>query len=118
MRKILSIAILSLVIFANESNNIEDKIIQGNIQKMNKMDKVDKEIRVLNSSIEKTKLSINKKFKEMEKIFDSYECEKQKVAIAILKAEIHLPEKILNKKDLIELKEILKRLKMKACRGK
>lgn len=121
MKKTLCIvALLSVAAFANEPNSSEIKVIQNNVQEMKKMDKVDKEIRVIDASIEKKKISIYKKFKEMDKIFDNYECEQQKVAISTMKTDIDFPENM-SAEELIGAKEILKRLKSKLnkkCGGK
>jgi hypothetical protein len=113
MKKTLCIvALLSVAVFANEPNSTETKIIQENVQEMKKMDKVDKEIRVINASIEKKKISIYEKFKEMDKIFDNYQCETAKVAITTMKVDIANPENM-STEELTEAKEILKRLKSK-----
>ena len=122
MKKIVCIfTLLSISVLANEVSNTEEtKVIKNNIQKMKKMDKVDKEIRIIDASIEKKKISIYQKFKEMDKIFDNYECEMQKTAISKMKLDIKYPEDM-SKEELTEAKEILKRLKSKLnkkCKGK
>lgn len=119
MKKTLSmIVILSITLFAETKlDNQEVKIVQENKKEMEKMDEVDKEIRVIDASIEKHKESLFKKFKEMEKIFDNYECEKQKEAINIMKvdiAELKFNSKKSLTEHLEESKTILQRLESKS----
>ena len=119
MKKILSmIAILTVAVFAETNstertfNQKEIHIIHQNKTNMGYMDKVDKEIRVINVSIEKHKQSIYSKFKEMEKVFDNYECEQQKTALKLLKFDIKSSENI-STEELEESKVILQRLETK-----
>ena len=128
MKKTLSmIAILTVAVFAEtdfteinfeeiKPTKQETDKIQGNVDDMHIRDK---EIRVINLSIDKHKESIYTKLKEMEKIFDNYECERQKSAISLMKLKLHKSNDIPND-ELEESKIILQRLQSKLtqkCEG-
>ena len=105
---------------ANELTPTEKVAVQENMTEMKVMDKRHKEIKVINASIEKKKVSIFNKFKEMEKVFDNYKCEQQKMAIALMKTDIGLPENM-TENEIKEAKIIYSRLKSKLtskCEGK
>lgn len=103
--------LLSVMSFAtNELNSTELSLVKENVLNMKKMDKVDEEIRILDVSIEKHRVSIYKKFEEIEMIFDNYECEKQKVAINQMNL---LYKRKTSPEESLQVETILNRLKNK-----
>jgi len=121
MKKTLSmIVILSITLFAETKlDNQEIKIVQENKKEMGKMDEVDKEIRVIDASIEKHKESIYKTFKEMEKILSNPKCAELKNAVNEMESIVDFSENM-STEELEESKTILQRLKDKSnqkCEG-
>lgn len=114
MKKTLSmIVVLSITLFAEENLTIQEQnILQENSRDMKKMDKVDTEIRVIDVSIEKHKISILKTFREMANIFDNYKCEELKGAVG--KLELYYRTDKIPLEEREEGKEILARLTTKS----
>jgi len=114
---LLSIGLVAQGVESTSLSSSEKVIVKKSVKEMKKMDKIDKEIRILDASIEKKKLSIYKTFKEIEEIVNGYECAKFKDAVNVYKLDLLDA----NKEELTEKKVILKKLKSKLkskCQGK
>lgn len=126
MKKILcvmTLVSLSLVAQKVEDTNLsssEKIIVKNDVKKMKKMDKVHKEIQILDASIEKKKLSIYKTFEEIAEIVNGYECQKFEKAVKVFKLDITSSENF-SEEELSEKRIIFKKLQTKLkskCKGK